>query len=262
MADQLVAQPELTKFGFDKPIRSVLTASRILECIAAAGGQLSLTQIVERSGVPLTTIHRMLQALAQHGYIRQDAESRLYSLGPRLIHLGGTSGRILGSWARPYLKRVAEATGESATLAVLDGLDIVYVAQVPSRHTLRMLTELGKHIPALGTAAGEAMLAGLSDDEVKGLIQGHFSRPSVVPPETEVSELLARLSVIRSRGYAIEDGERESGVRAFAMVVAGERPMAVSVSGPAARMPFPVAGEYIAVLEAAVTDLANRSRDQ
>jgi IclR family transcriptional regulator, acetate operon repressor len=261
MANHPVAPIKQAKFGTEKPIRSVLTASEILECIAAAGGQLSLTQIVERSGVPLTTIHRMLQALAQHGYIRQDAESRLYSLGPRLIHLGGTSGRILGSWARPWLKRLVEATGESATLAVLDGLDIVFVAQVPSGHNLRMFTELGKHIPALGTAAGEAMLASLSNDAVERLFQSDFPRPAIVPPESEVAELLERLSGIRARGYALEDGERESGVRAFAMVVAGERPMAISVSGPSARMPFPVASEYIEVLKNVTAELANRPQN-
>lgn len=261
MSTQVSAAKARLDSGSEKPMRSLLTASEILECIASAGGKLSLTQIVERSGVPLTTIHRMLQALAQHGYIRQDADSRVYSLGPRLIHLGGTSGRILGSWARPWLKTLVDATGESATLAVLDGLDVVYLAQVPSRHNLRMLTELGKHIPAIGTAVGEAMLASLKDDEVEALFRRHSPGSLTDARASDLSALLQRLTLIRSRGFATEDGERESGVRAFAMIVDGQRPMAISVSGPSTRIPFPVSEEHVALMRVATAELAERSRE-
>lgn len=261
MPSQVSAVKARQDYGSERPIRSLRTASEILECIASADGKLSLTQIVERSGVPLTTIHRMLQALAQYGYIRQDTDSRVYSLGPRLIHLGGTSGRILGSWARPWLKKLADATGESATLAVLDGLDVVYLAQVPSRHTLRMLTELGKHIPALGTAVGESMLASLTDDEVEALFLRYSSVKVSDTNGSDLSRLIQRLHVIRSRGYATEDGEQETGVRAFAMIVDGQRPMAISVSGPAARMPFPVSEDHIALMRTATAKLAEQTRE-
>ncbi|WP_353114451.1 IclR family transcriptional regulator [Microbacterium sp.] len=219
-----------------KPVQAALTASDVLEGLAAAGGQSSLTQLVDRTGIPLGTVHRMLQALAQQGYVRQDPDTRLYALGPTLIRVGGMSGRLLGSWSRPILNALVEATGETATLSLLDGADIVYIAQVPSPHNLRMLTQLGRRIPAASTAAGKALLSLLDDEQVADLFARHpvepLTRRTIVDPAQFVDEL----AVVREKGFAVEDGEHELGVRAFAMPVRGERPMAVAVSGPDTRL--------------------------
>ncbi len=219
-----------------KPVQAALTASEILEGLAAAGGQSSLTQLVERTGIPLGTIHRMLQALAQQGYVRQDPETRLYALGPSLIRIGGMSGRLLGSWSRPILNSLVEATGETTTLSLLDEADIVYVAQVPSPHNLRMLTELGRRIPAASTAAGKALLSLLDDEQVRELFERHPVEQITRRTITDTTQFLDQLAVVREQGYAVEDGEQELGVRAFAMPVRGERPMAVAVSGPDSRL--------------------------
>lgn len=237
-----------------KPVQAVLTASEILEGLAAAGGQSSLTQLVERTGIPLGTIHRMLQALAQRGYVRQDAETRLYSLGPSMIRIGGMSGRLLGSWSRPILNALTEATAETTTLSLLDDADIVYVAQVPSSHNLRMLTELGRRIPASSTAAGKALLSLLDDDAVRELIDRHPLEPVTKRSIVDTEMFLEQLAVTRERGYALEDGEQELGVRAFAMAVRGELPMAVAVSGPDTRLTTEEISRHLPEM----TDVVNR----
>lgn len=239
-----------------KPVQSALTASEILEALAAVGGQSSLTQLVERTGIPLGTIHRMLQALAQHGYIRQDPDTRLYSLGPSIIRIGGMSGRLLGSWSRPILSSLTEATGETTTLSLLNDADVVYVAQVPSPHNLRMLTELGRRVPAASTAAGKALLALLSEDEVRELVERHPLERLTDRTIVDTDQLVDHLAAVREQGYAVEDGEHELGVRAFAMAARGQRPMAVAVSGPDTRLSHeeivrhvPTMAEVVARLE-------------
>ena len=78
-----------------------------------------------------------MRTLVKRGYVRQEA-SRRYTLGSRLIRLGETSSRMLGTWLRPFLAQLVRLTGETANLAMLDGNEVVYIAQVPSLHQMRM----------------------------------------------------------------------------------------------------------------------------
>lgn len=80
------------------------------------------------------------------GYLRR-LPSRRYTLGPSLVRLGDSAARLLGRWAAPVLAELVDATGETANLAVLDGDQAAYVAQVPSPHSVRMFTEIGRRVP-------------------------------------------------------------------------------------------------------------------
>src|SRR5690606_10604203 len=137
-------------------VQSLDRAFCLLEIMAEAGGETSLSELAQSSGLPLPTIHRIVRTLVSNGYARQQP-SRRYALGPRLIRLGETASRALGSWARPYLAELTEATGETSNMAVLDGEQIVYVAQVPSQHSMRMFTEVGRRVDAHATAVGKAV---------------------------------------------------------------------------------------------------------
>ena len=108
--------------------QAVDRAFEILEIIEAAGGSLALTEVAEITGLTLPTIHRLIRALAARGYIRQ-LPSRKYALGPTLIRLGESATQLIGTWSRPHLADVVQATGETANMAVLDGTMAVRVAQ-------------------------------------------------------------------------------------------------------------------------------------
>lgn len=123
-------------------VQSLERAFDLLERMADAGGEVGLSELSASSGLPLPTIHRLMRTLVACGYVRQQPNRR-YALGPRLIRLGESASRLLGTWARPYLARLVEETGETANMALLDGDEIVYVAQVPSKHSMRMFTEVG-----------------------------------------------------------------------------------------------------------------------
>ena len=146
--------------GAASAVRSLERAFELLEHLADGGGEMALTELAEASGLPLPTIYRLMRTLVNRGYVRQEPSKR-YSLGPRLIRLGETAGRLLGSWAQPVLAELVNEVGETANMAVLEGDEVVYVAQVPSRHSMRMFTEVGRRVRPHCTGVGKALLAQL-----------------------------------------------------------------------------------------------------
>ena len=141
-------------------VQSLQRAFDLLERMADAGGEASLSELAATSGLPLPTIHRLIRTLVTCGYVRQNSNRR-YALGPRLIRLGESASRQFGTWARPWLARLVDQVEETANLAVLDGDEVVYVAQVPSRHSMRMFTEVGRRRAAArhGRGQGDAVAA-------------------------------------------------------------------------------------------------------
>ncbi|SOC58067.1 transcriptional regulator, IclR family [Ornithinimicrobium cerasi] len=218
-------------------VQSLARAFALLEGIADAGGTVALSQLAERVQLPPATIHRLLRSLVDLGYVGQE-RSRQYSLGPRLLRLAGESSKRIGVWARPHLSEAVAQLGESVNLAVLDGDEIVYVAQVqPSTTLMRMFTEVGRRTLPHSTAVGKAILAGSSDDEVLALLHRTGMPRRTEHTVTDPDEFLRRLALTRERGYATDDGEQEVGVRCVAVAVPGApRPMAMSLSGPTTRM--------------------------
>lgn len=207
----------------------------LLELIADAGGRATLSELAARSGLPAPTIHRLVRTLLDGGYVRQEP-SRAYALGPALVRLGEGAGRLLGSWVQPVLTALVEATGETSNMAMLDGDRVVYLAQVPSKHSMRMFTEVGRRVHVHCTAVGKALVAQLPEAEVRALL-ARTGMPAQTPNTlTGPDALLAHLAVVRERGFATDEQEQELGVRCVAVpVLDAPARVALSVSGPDAR---------------------------
>lgn len=239
-------------------VQSVERAFELLEVIAGAGGEASISEVAEVAGIPLPTIHRLLRTLVGRGYIRQ-LPNRKYALGPRLIPLGDVASSVLGTWARPVLAPLVEQLDESANLAIPDGDLAVYVAQVPSTQTMRMFTEVGKRVFQHCTGAGKALLSQLPDDVVRAVL-ARTRMPAQTPRTiTSPDALLAELAEVRARGYALDIEEQEIGVQCIAVPVRHrETRMAISVSGPATRMTADLEARAVPLLNAAAGDLVHR----
>jgi IclR family acetate operon transcriptional repressor len=217
-------------------VQSIERAFTILEALAANGGVMGLSALAAASGLPLPTIHRLARTLVDLGYLRQEP-SRQYALGPRILLLAESSSTMLSVISRPHLARLVDQLGETANLASLDGDQIVYISQVPSRHSMRMFTEVGRRVLPHCTAVGKAIMADMPPDEVRELLQRtgmpRHTEHTITDPEVFAEQL--RWSA--EHGYAIDDGEQELGVRCVAVAVPGVRArLALSVSGPAGRM--------------------------
>ena len=235
-------------------VQSLGRAFDVLELMAAADGEIALSRLAEESGLPGPTIHRIVRTLVDRGYVLQKP-SRRYMLGPRLIGLGTGARAAVEAWATPQLQALAEETGETANLAMLDLDRVVYVAQVPStRHTMRMFTEVGRRVYAHCTGVGKALLAGLAEDDVRRLLDAAGMPATTAHTITDVERLLEELATIRERGYAVDDGEQELGVRCVAVAVTHST--AVSVSGPASRVTRKSVPALAEVLRAAATGMA------
>lgn len=240
-------------------VQSLVRAVQLLECMADAGGGASITQLATVSGLPLPTIYRLLRTLVSEDYVRR-GPSRRYLLGPRLIRLGEVAGLVLGEVAKPCLKRLVEATGETANLALLDGDEVVYIGQAPSKHSVRMFTEVGRRLNAHCTAVGKALLAQLSDSQVRAMM-ARTGMPAQTPATiTDPERLLAELRLVREQGYATDEGEQEVGVRCFAVAVGGSALMGISVSGPAGRMGNDARRKIVPVMLRAASEIAEATR--
>ncbi len=195
---------------------------------AVEGGARSLPEVVAATGLPRSTAHRLLRALAVHGYV--SLEGRFgYRLGPRLLRMAATARRQapLRDLAQPALERLAAATGESAQLYVRSGPVRVCVAAVESDQELRTIVPIGAELPLSAGSAAKVFLAFDPDPR-------RFLRRARDP------ERFAReVELARARGWAASVGERQAGVGSVSAPVRGSDGglvAVVSVSGPASRM--------------------------
>lgn len=237
-------------------VQSLERAFDLLERMADAGGEVGLSELSNSSGLPLPTIHRLMRTLVACGYVRQQSNRR-YALGPRLIRLGESSSRLLGTWARPHLARLVEETGETANMALLDGDEVVYVAQVPSRHSMRMFTEVGRRVLPHSTGVGKALLAHTPPDEVRALLARTGMPAATEKTITTPDGFLDALEHVRDVGYALDDNEQEIGVRCIAVPVPDSpSAAAISISGPAGRVTETATDTFVPVLHEVAKELS------
>ena len=241
----------------DGGVQSVHRALDVLEALAAAGGSASLGDLAAACGLPAPTLHRLAGTLADRGYLRRLPDRR-YSLGSRLVPLGADAHALLGERALPVLRGLAELTGESANLAVLTQGCAEYVAQAPGRHTMRTFTEVGNRVALHCTGVGKALLAAVPPAQASRLIGAAPLAALTAGTITGPAALHAEIALTRSRGYALDEGEMETGVRCVAVGLPGTAPMAISVSGPAARMTDDLIAAAVSALRTAADQLQHQ----
>lgn len=232
-------------------VQSVERALDVLEALAA-GGSLGISEVAAVTRLPDGTAHRLLRTLVARGYARQGPDRR-YSLGTRLLTLGHGARRSTAAAARLFLARLVALSGETANLAVLENDQAVYVAQVPSAHRLRMFAEVGRHVPVHSTAVGKVLLAGLPDPAVRAVLARAGLAPRTSRTLRSPEAVLTELDTVRRAGWAVDDEEEETGVRCLAVPVRtdGLVVAAMSVSGPAARVPPAPPAGWLAGMQAA-----------
>lgn len=221
-------------------VRSVSRALHILGVLAESQGGMGVTEMGEQIGLNASTVHRLLNTLLEQGFVRQDSESKKYLLGAQCLRLGyaALSHFDIRDESVAQLRKLSEEVKESANLALLTGDEATYVAQVPATRSVQMFTQLGSHVPLHCTGVGKVILANLPESAVSELLDGKLIAYTDATI-TDKAQLAAELEAVRQRGYAIDDEEREIGVRCVSAPVFradGEVIGAVSISGPSARV--------------------------
>lgn len=225
----------------ESTVQSVARVLDILEVLAQAGSHVAIVDMAQRTGLHVSTVHRLLSTLLGRGYVQQDPETRKYSLGLRALQLAtGTSPYSdLRLIAKPYLRRLMELTGETANLVVLADDEAMYLEQVESPRLVRMFTKTGRRVPLHSTGVGKVFLCGMSEEQLNGVILRRglpaFTERTIVDPDV----LKAELERVRTQGFALDNEEQEEGVRCVAAPVYQNDwkiVAAISVSAPVTRL--------------------------
>jgi IclR family transcriptional regulator, acetate operon repressor len=209
--------------------------------IVAEGDALSLSEVAARSGIAASTAYRMLTTLAAHGMVEFDREAQLWSVGVETYRIGSAflRRRKLVDRARAVMQELMEATGETANLGVAEEDCVVFVSQVETHQAIRAFFRPGTRSPFHASGIGKAILSHLSLERIAAIV-----RKAGLAAYTEKTlsdhALLARdLAESQARGFAIDDEERNAGMRCVAAAIFNEfgEPVAgISVSGPTVRV--------------------------
>ena len=231
--------------GSTSRVQSLDRALDILEALAASGGEVGLSELSERVGLHISTVHRLLAALVKRGYARQNGPSGRYILGPHLLKLASSAARMgqidLRLEARPVLQALSDLSGETTNLVILLDQQIVYIDQVASRHTVRMFTQIGTRAPVYCTGAGKALLAFRLPSDIETYLAGETWHAYTSSTITSPAAMREELDRIRARGYALDDGEMDADVHCVAAPIfdhTGAPLAAISVSGPVSRFTY------------------------
>ena len=221
-------------------VRAVERAVQILSSLDDEHPERSLSEIAQATGLPRSTVHRIVVTLLNCGFIERGADGEKYRLGLRLAGLGlGVLHRLnFRREALPYMQQLVERFQEICTLGVFDHGQVLYVEIVHSKHTLTIAARVGRHLPAHCTASGKVFLALLPPEVVEPVLNAPlaaYTEKTITSP----ARLQEELETVRQRGYGLDDEEFEVGIRAVAVPIRdvdGNVIAEMSMPGPTNRL--------------------------
>jgi DNA-binding IclR family transcriptional regulator len=220
-----------------EPVKSAYRTVELLELLADTPDRLTLAELQRRLGVPKSSLHGLLHTLVARGWV--DESRGGYAIGLRALRIGAAylDHDPMVRSAGPLLAGLQRQLDETIHLARLDGSDVVYLASRESQHHLRVVSRIGRRLPAHTTALGKALLAARSTAEVDSLLPETLV---ALTPDTVTDRraLHAELAETRLRGWAYESGQNTPGLCCFAVAIPSTHPAAyaLSCSIPLARL--------------------------
>ena len=199
----------------NRKIQSVSRALDILEVLSNVQGELALNGIAAITGLNVSTCHHIIQTLMNRGYVSQAQKGRGYTLGSRVLELSSNSARqfTLVDFAMPELELLNQITQENVHLAVIQGSDLVVLAELDSPQVVRVVTGgISYASAAHATSLGKAILAWLPDQEVTRLLDQKGQTKFTENTITEKNDLIEALRLVRRFGFALDHQEFLPGV--------------------------------------------------
>src|SRR5262245_24629410 len=231
----------MKKAKSDYLIQSVSRALDILEAFAVGQEELGVTELSRKLKLHKNNVFRLLATLETRGYVEQDRETGNYRLGMKTFEVASVFLHHLGlaKQAHPVLEQLAAETGEAAYLAVLDGPWAVCIDMVDTPHAVRVVSQLGRRLPAHASALGKIQLAFRPQEELEQLWKQHELAAATPRSVTDAGRLGEELARIATQDLALEDEEGAPGVRGVAAPVRDYQKRvvgAVGVLGPVLRL--------------------------
>lgn len=224
----------------DYTLSSVKNALRILRSFSMDDPEKKITDLATSLDLGKSTVSRLMSTLASEGFVEKNSENQRYRLGLSILSLASvcTSNLEIHKEAIPVLQKLVENTGETSHLAVLDGLDVIYLHKVESKHQVRAFTHIGKKNPAYCTSSGKILLAYNDEQLLENTIKVGLT-PYTENTITDPDKLKKTLEDVRTVGYAISIEEISEGVVSIAAPVrdyTGQVIASVNIVGPIQRV--------------------------
>ena len=220
-------------------VASLAKGLAVLEALASSPEGLSLSGVAGATGFTRASVRRLLLTLVSSGYVEQ--ENRLFRAGSGTSRLAGRQpgDGLLWRLAEPYLQAVSRRLDESCSAAILDGEWVLYVARVAAARIMSVDLAVGTRLPALYTAMGRVILAGMPSGEVERYLAKSKIRPPTSKAVRDRAGLMRMIDTARQDGYALMDEELEIGLRSIAVPISiggGQVIAGLNVSAQAARV--------------------------
>jgi len=218
---------------------------RVIEAFGETKPRLTITDIAKETGLDRATARRCLLTLAGLGYAAYDG--KFFELTPRILRLGHAylSATPLPRLVQPYLDRLSEAVGQSASVSVLDGTEIVYVARAAQKRVMSISLMPGSRLPAYCASMGRVLLAALPEADARAIVEASDRKANTLLTKTDPDTLLDELSKVRKQGFALIDQELEIGLRSIAVPLENARGRTVAALNIGAPAAHAAAGEMV-----------------
>lgn len=249
--------------GDSTTVRSVERAATLLEILFSFGQPVSLAKLSSKADLHPSTAHRILATLDKKRFVYQDPDSKLYSLGPKLLFPAQQFQFInyIRNQAIPILQEVTEELGETASFSTRNGNEGMLIAQVASGRLIEVTLQPGIKAPLHCTAIGKVILAYLEQAEVNEIIK-ETGLPANTPNTiTEADQLMLALDEVQQAGYSVDNEEWVQGIRCVAAPVffSAENVLgALSVSAPSSRFTQEQDSQYASTMVKYADKLSQR----
>ena len=199
-------------------VPALMRGLQVLQSLSGETRRLSLSELAEAIGVTRSSAYRLVYTLDHMGFLKSDAQTKTYTLGPQALRIGYAylKSRDLVAVAAPHLEHLRDVTSWSAHLGELQGRDVVYLARMATRRSVASNVQVGARLPAHATAMGRVLLATLPESEVRALYRDKTLQAYSAQTPTTIEALLAQLKVDRSNGFVLQDSGFEPGVASVA----------------------------------------------
>ncbi|UIJ91617.1 IclR family transcriptional regulator [Sinorhizobium meliloti] len=234
--------PTSSERSRDSGAKSLRKMSLVLDCFTRLQPSLTVAEISEATKLPKATVHRIVTSLREVGMLDQDGRRQSYRLGLKMFYYGSS---VLASLdtprrAHPHIAKLQLVTGEVIHFHIFDGSQMVCVEREEmGASRLTTLTTI-EAAPTYCTSVGKAFLAFQEENLVRRIAAEEGLKSYTPNTITDLDKLLEELALIRNSGFAIDDEENQVGLRCIGAPIrdaTGRVFAAVSVSGPAERMP-------------------------
>jgi DNA-binding IclR family transcriptional regulator len=243
------------------PVKSADRVLTLIQLLTEHGHGLTFTELQEVTGWPRSSLYGLVRTMAERSHLSFSSQTQKYRIGIRLWEAGQgfERGVELVDLAMPLLEAAKEQLGETIQLAVLDGIENIYIAKSEAGHALRLDSFVGARLPAFATGIGKVLLAGLEEAELDHRLRNVILVAHTSTTITDMGALREVLRKIRTQGYALDNQEYTLGVCCYAVPIyggAGTVVASVSVSIPSVRVSEGIEEEALRVLSGTSRNLS------